>query len=336
MMQNKKKKIEQEKYNPDIKAHLENIKDRWGDPEENKMSLVKYGIKPLDKALWGIDTISGELNVILGPEKQRKTTFAINILINIMMADMPKEKPFVVIDTLESGMHPNRYVDTLIANLASRWLMRQEHEKYECPVCKTDFCKRLRLSPDFLRFKDRTPDQLQAIDWAIAQMKSWPLFIYGATLFQGNTRILKSSAERWRVLQGEHNAKIYFIDHVQQYSFGFGLTSDYEKQLRAVAEVGDFVAQYGTVVFLLSQVSLTSQREAREGIGRIGATGGQKAAQEANTIFATGYKDDSGIMEISVLDSRKAGRFSIVHPLDDTSGAFFGEPTRRSKVIDDE
>lgn len=330
-----KKELEVKAYDPSIQAHLQDIRDRWGTPDENKMSLVKYGIKQFDIALFGIDTLNGELNLVLGPEKQRKTTFAINLLINIMMAELPEVKPLVVIDTLESGMHPDRYVDTLVANLASRWLIMEGHNKEGCKPCRDKYCKLLSLSPEFLRFKDRVPEQLKAIDWALATMKNWNVYIYGAMEKQGNTRALEPSVVRWKRLHEEKGAKIYFIDHIQQYDIGFGFTSDYEKQIQAVKQVGNFVAQYKTVVFLLSQVSLTSQRDARDGKGRIGASGGQKAAQEANTVFATRYEPNSGQMEISIIDSRKAGRFSVIQPLDDVSGAFYGETTRKSDVIGD-
>ncbi len=342
----------QELYDPSISALLAQTSEDWGDPMINRESLVPYGIPSFDKFLYGIDTYNGELILVIGQEKQRKTTFAINIVINFMTAESLIEKPVTIIDTLESGMHPSRYRDQMLSNLASRYLIEEE-EHYpwgRCNICQEEPCKVLRLTPEFLRYNSRNRIQKDALDYAMDEMNSWPLFIFGANPYQGNTRNLMESIRgdkvsstswhykwaedkkearqlsRWEYMIHEYDAKIFISDHVQQYSFG-GEPSDYEKQLRAVAAIGDIVAKWNVATLLLSQVSLTSVRETRNTTyGKLGAMGGSKGAQEANVIFSTHYNpQQSKNMIISIEDSRKSGAFNVRQQIEARSGAFFGK-----------
>jgi hypothetical protein len=353
-------------YDPSIKSLLRATETDWGDPEQNREMLVPYGIKPFDDALYGIDIQNGELILIQGPEKQRKTTMAINVIINYMILPIPKVKPVTVVDSLESGMHPARYRDQMIANVASRWLISKGHMAGgRCPECGEDSCKQLILSPEFLRYKTRTRDQKAAIEWAMSQMMQWPLYIFGASHYQGGARDLavsirgterpipdawhvkylqenqfqlKSGLElkdlirlsRWEFMIKEFGAKIFSADHVQQYQFA-GEPTDYEKQIRAVSAIGDLVARERIATLLLSQISLTSQRAVISGEGKWTASGGAKAAQEANVIFSVSYSPGSGHMTMAIEDSRKSSTFAVKQRLEDASGAFFGEPTRHTK-----
>lgn len=341
-------------YDPSIQALLEQTEEDWGDPMINRTMLVPYGISAFDKFLYGIDTYNGELILVIGQEKQRKTTFAINIVINYMTAESLVEKPVTIIDTLESGMHPSRYRDQMLANLASRYLINEEdHYPWgRCPICQEEPCKALKLTPEFLRYNSRSRTQKDALDYAMDEMNSWPLYIFGANPYQGNTRNLMESIRgdkvgptswhykwadddhkkearhmsRWNYMIQEYDAKIFVSDHVQQYSFG-GEPSDYEKQIRAVAAIGDIVARWNVATLLLSQVSLTSVREMRTTArGKLIAMGGSKGAQEANVIFSTHYNpQQTKNMIISIEDSRKSGAFNVRQQIEARSGAFFGK-----------
>lgn len=318
----------EEVYNPTIQALLDKASQDWADPEENRKSLVRYGIKALDKALYGINTTTGELNVILGPEKQRKTTLLLNILLNIQQDPRLDDttRPGFVLDTLESGMNPERVRDSLVSMMATKKMMLDGHRYMErCPACDNAKCGILGISPEFLMYNNRSKHQQEAIDWAFEEMRKWRLHIYGAALRQGNTRSMKVATPRWTDLVKE-GYKIFASDHIQQYSFSdASFESDYEKQIQGVSRIAEFVAQNNTAFFLLSQVSLTSQRAAQSGTDRIRASGGQKGAQEANTILATEYTPGSGRMTIKLMDSRKAGRLDTSVELEDASGAFYGE-----------
>ena len=324
---------EERAYNPSIQALIEATKEDWGNPLEQRKLLVPYGIPPFDLALYGIDVINGELNIVMAPEKKRKTTYMINVISNIMMGDKPKEKPFIVVDTLESGMPPNRYRDSLISNVATRYLLDRGHKhNSRCPVCGTTPCKELGFSPEFLRFNSRTNTQQQAIDYALAEMSTWSLYLYGANPQQGATRNLQGSVSRWEELIEKLGMKILIVDHLQLYSFGgFNNLTDYEKQLRIVSACGEVVAKHNIVIFLISQVSLGSQKEAKAGTGKWNTMGGTKAHQEANTIFYTNYENGSGEMEIGIQDSRKSNTFSVTTAIEDVSGTWYGEFKRSYK-----
>lgn len=335
-----KKPIYLTEYDPTALGLEAQCDDDWGNPVENRRNLVPYGIREIDKALYGLDTMNGELNLILGQEKQRKTTFAINIVINYMTSEKPEIKPMTVIDALESGMNPKRYRDTILSNLATRILLAQGHTiGRQCPKCGTPLCQCLGLSPEFLRYKTRNQAQEEAIAMARHTFKQWPLHIYGANPVQGDTRNLKAAIRekdaRWRYLVHEFGAKIFVIDHVQQYSLEQIDATDYEKQIRAVGAVGDIVAQESVVTMMLSQVSLTSVRAQKEGSGRISAAGGQKGAQEANVVFSTSYTPGSGQMRIAIDESRKSGTFAMVQPIEDTSGAFYGDAKPASVSLEE-
>ena len=305
----------------------------WGTPEGNRELLLPYGIKPLDKALYGMDTISGEMILIQGPEKQRKSTLVANIVVNYMMGPKPVVKPFTVIDTLESGMTPGRYRDTLISIVASRLLFAQGHRYKEgCPICGEASCRTFGISPEFLRYNTRNKMQEDVIQGAIAEMQNWPLHIYGASAEEGDTRNLLTSVigtdqlmSRWQYLIEEKGMKVVVTDHLQQYSFQNEHLSDYEKQLRTVAAKSDVVAKYKLVNLEISQVSLTSQKDAAAGLGKMTATGGRKAASEATSTITVNYEGGSGSVTITLEDSRRYKPFSMTQTLEDVSGCFYGE-----------
>lgn len=319
----------QTKYDSSIQARLKERKAAWGKHEENLENLIRWGIPALDKRLVGINTFTGELNLIIGEEKKRKTTLMINVLVNILTAPKPKEKPAVSIDTLESGMQPDRYTDQIISNLAGRYLMANGHVPVthgNCPVCGST-CKELAITPEFLMFLPRSQEQLKAIDFAYDTMQSWKLDIWGANLSEGNTRSLNealgkmTNEARWIWMSEEKGTDIFIIDHVQQYRFETLDVTDYEKLMRAVTAMSSFVASNKKVVFMLSQISLTSLRESRAG-GTAKASGGKKPHEEANSILRTTYEDGSGVLGIALDGSRKsAGGFYHELSIDDVSGA---------------
>lgn len=322
-----------DRYDPHINALLDQIEQDWDKPEVNREHLVPYGLWPLDKALYGIDTINGEMILVLGEHKKRKTTLLLNILANIFTRETGK-KPVTNVDTLESGMPPSRYRDALISIVASKYLIREGHSPTNCQMCGKDICKELGISPEFLRYNSRSRKQMQAIEYAVDTMRGWPLLIHGANPFQGDTRNLQSSVRaknsRWLHLIHEEGVSMLVSDHVQQYSVGNGLeATDYERQLYAVSSAADIVAQWHVALFLISQVSLTSVRT-----GKMAAAGGNRGAQEANVVLGTDYTPGTGTMKISVLESRRSATFDFWHPIDDTSGAFYGKPGKYTEATE--
>ena len=318
-------------YDPSIAHHASTAKERWGNPEENRKYLVKYGVPFLDAYMYGIDIEAGELLLVIGEEKKRKTTFFINTVVNIHTAKLPVIKPYTVIDSLESGMPPERYTDQIIANLASRYLMQNGHLPVShgmCPACNEGrVCQELTLTPKFLRYMNRSPQQGIVIDRALDEVSGWSLDIWGASLKEGDTRNLYAAVgkmnqtSRWVWAVEELGAKLFATDHIQQYDFEEGILSDYEKQVRSVLKMGSFVAAYKVAVFMLSQVSMTTLRAEKAG-GKVKAAGGKKSHEEANGIIRTTYEQMSGLLGVHLEDSRSSSTGSAQIPIDDVSGAY--------------
>jgi hypothetical protein len=109
-------------------------------------------------------------------------------------------------------------------------------------------------------------------------MNNWNLHIYGPSPKEGDARNLDASVRgvdsRWRRLVKEHEKVIFVSDHAQQYIVP-GAKDDYSKLIEVVPAQSDIVAQHGAVVISLSQVSLTSAREAASGTGKFTAAGGR-------------------------------------------------------------
>ena len=325
-------------YNPELQSigHLISLCEAdWGDPISNRTMLLPTGLTPLDKAVYGLDTINGEVVLIQGPEKQRKSTLVANIIVNYMLSARPAEKPLTVIDTLESGMQPKRYRDLLISLVATQVLfdLGHVHGTY-CPACNAPQCMQMGINPEFLRYNTRTDTQTEAIKEAMNIISRFPLHIYGAANEEGSTRSLarsvlgtKDLSSRWSYLIDEYGARVFVTDHLQQYSFEGEIVSDYEKQIRTISAVSDTVAARQIVCLLLSQISLTSQREAASGTGKYTATGGRKAAAESTSIISVNYESGASDMCITLEDSRKSAPFSMYTNLEPASGRFYGEVT---------
>jgi len=322
-------------YSPHIRDLIKQCVDDWGKPEDNRKLLVPYGIPELDRALYGVDVLNGELVVVQGQEKNRKTTFMANVIANICNNAELVNPPVINIDTLESGMPPRRYRDSLISIMATRYLLGEGHTPFShCHACGQAVCNQLGITPEFLMYNSRTKDQLKAINYAIATMSEWSLLVHGANPMQGNTRDLGNAYDpqepaesRWVRLIEEEGVNMFVIDHAQQYAIA-GEASSYEKLIKSVSAIGDLVARYNVACFLLTQVSLTSVRESRNG-GTLMAAGGSKAAEEANSVISTKYESGSGVMRIILEESRRASSFTLWQPLDDESGCFIGRATTK-------
>lgn len=320
-------------YDGSAKYWAETALERWGKREENLMSMVRFGLSHLDRALYGIDVDNGELVMIQAPEKARKTTTVMNIVMNYMTADLPLEKPITIMDTLESGSPPDKVADKFIVMLAAEYIMARGHTQADyCVACDNPDCKHLSMNVKWLRYQVRNPLQKEAIDFAREEFSKWPLTIYGAPIDMGNTRDLywasgMGADGRWYRLMKERGAKIFISDHLQQYAFLDGTQSDYEKQIRAVDSLGAFVATHKAVVFALSQISLTSIREANSGSGKWTASGGRKAAQEAVSILSTHYdsKENPSEVKVRIEDSREAPQITFFNKVDPFSGRFYGD-----------
>jgi len=299
----------------------------WGDPEENMKSMIYYGIKYVDQALRGIDFRNGELIGIQAEAKNRKSTMLANLVLNVA----PKLKDtWICIDTLESGMPPETYRDVLIAILATRIIIKNHFgERSDWPDYQTisRVCD-LVISKEFLWLSKRTPEQEWAIEAAKNYLAKLPIMIFGAAYKQGNARDFEATMARWRALaEGKcpglegYICKLFACDHIQQLD-PFGI-SDYAGMEKVVGEYGKFIAQTKSVIIAVSQLSITSVRGEREGLGRATAKGGAKLEAEANVLFRTKYSQRENYkLVIETCATRRQPPPTVVQELDPQSGAF--------------
>lgn len=140
-------------YNPRFSAFAGNAEQRWGSAEENLKNLIRYWMcDAFDNAIHGL-RMNGELIAIKAEQKQRKTTLLANWLLNFAR-QLPGDT-WICIDTLESGMPPNRYADALLAILATKIMVMEYYpNKLEWPsateiVTHPELGPQLRLNPDF-------------------------------------------------------------------------------------------------------------------------------------------------------------------------------------------
>lgn len=313
--------INNEVYNPEASALALKAVSRWGKREERRHNLVKYGIPDLDLALSGINTEDGELNIVQGFHKHRKTTFMINVMCNIMTDPSVENKPGIAVFTLESGMSPNRYIDQILCVLATRFLLQHNHTHDEyCMVCGAPQCRALGLTPEFLALMELNRYQKEAIEWSINEvLKKNRLFIFGANPVEGDSRSLRSTLQLVDYMVKSDGVKIVVADHAQQYDEG---ETSYDKLEKVIDGYGTMVAKYNFAAFILSQVSLTSWREAKQGTGSTTATGGNRGAQEAVSVLETSYQSGDDKMVIAIKESRKAESLQVQVPIEKKSGCF--------------
>jgi len=319
-------------YDPTIAGLIDRTDEDWGDPAENVAKRIDFGIPPIDKALFGMDCINGELLGIQANEKERKSTVLANILYNVA-----SQKRFgVCIDTLESGMNPLAYRDVLISMVTTRTMIASVygddramwpvvHDIFAHPVLQDQLC----VSKDFLWYSSRSARQQAAIEQAKKQLRGMPIVIFGPHPEEGDTKNLQASMQRWHLLyHGEHPkakgkcVRVFGSDHLQEYAIR---GDDYIRMEAVVPAFADFVTSHpGTVVIAVSQVSVTSTRLAKQGLGQKKAKGGAKLGAEVVTIFETEYdqKATPYTVTIGLSATRKRPFPTVTQEIDPSSGAF--------------
>ena len=314
---------EESSYDPRGFALVEGIWDEFSNEsvEVNREAMIPFGVDAFDKAIYGMNRVTGEFILVQSQEKNRKTTFVINTIINMMMHD-PNRRPMTVIDVLESAMNTRTYRDAILVNLAGRWMMDQGHlAGRHCPICG-GACKELTLSFRNIRLIHKSKTQMHALEYAVDEFASWPIHLYGAGLMEGTTRRLTISANRWSRLVEKFGAEVLVSDHVQQYyDPNKPDETAYARLERAIPVLANTVAEYHVIGFCISQVSLGSVKEAQSGQGKLTAMGGAKGAAEGSIIISTKYAPDTYEMMAKLENSRYGGNLPVTIGIDKDSGA---------------
>lgn len=336
-------------YDPRIGAIDDGLS---GEPkaEQVKKRVLDYGLqlRHINGAIpTGVDIENGELIVIQGPEKHRKTTLALN-LVRSWCRSGKLQGGRVLVETLESGMSPKKYKQALVvmqatASMANELyggvskfpMLRKALDEYTDMTAIRDardpaspdgnVGDLFRLSVKYALTADRTPLQHRAITAAVKEVNEWPLIIYGAPIKKGRTKLLetlngKSPSEclpyrRWQAAVEKLDVRIIVVDHVQGYSGG----SAYDVLERAVAYMAAAVAELGVVMIAVSQLSLTSRRSGNEKYAR----GGARLAEEANLVLLVSYPQNADYMQIECAAARDEPPPTIKVPIEKHSGLLF-------------
>lgn len=324
-------------YDPTLRGLIAQTDEDWLDPELVQANMVHFGINYIDQALYGMNFLSGELIGIQAEAKRRKSTMLANVVLNVAyIFSQRNPMHWICIDTLESGMPPKAYRDMLISMTATRILIAEVFgtNRTNWPAWSDinrhpDLQRELGLSKEFLWFCRRSQKQHAAIERAKIMLSRMPITIFGPVPGEGETRNLNKGIARWHALyNGEFKEaegcehRLFCSDHVQQYK---GWAEDYGK-LEAVNNAhSQFVAEHAnTVAVEVSQLSVTSMRLERQGMGQAQAKGGAKLEAEVNILFRTRYDKVAAPwrMLISVEETRRRPPPDVYQELDPDSGAF--------------
>lgn len=330
--------IKQDKeYNPYVKEQLKNIEESWGDSQRNRENMIRTGIKSLDELFYGIDP-SGELIAIQGQEKNRKTTLAVNWIVNMALDEFNREK-HIVVDTLESQMDFQRYRDTMIAMLMVKFLVEETNHRHgRCPVCG-EKCRLLdKLSPEFFRYRrDKLDGRVktdfnEALGYATAMLGRTNIMVYDGRIGQGQTRNLEKSRERWKRLAEEGRLDLLFIDHTQQYHIQGISSGDHFQHLNHVVDVvSTTITEHAFPVVLLAQVSKGSIMSASNP-SEYQSSGGPKLSQEASVVITT-KKSSNTSFDAIVGVSRVSGTAKVsFNKVDASSGFIIDKNAELSKI----
>ena len=320
---------------PSIYGLVERAELDWGQPEENAKNLISYYLAPeFDTTVCGLDVTRGEYIVLQGDEKNRKTTFLLN-LVYVFARQLKKHNKWVCVDTLESGMVPGAYRDALLNMVATRYMVSRVFggDRYKWPspdqiMGHEDLKTQLVLDQNFLMYNKKSEFQLEAIEYAKKVVGSLPISIFGAAKKEGMARRLDTNMERWQMLYEGTFPKLegcehflFITDNVQQVS-DFDSNSAYGSLGGIVSTHGNFAAENRVVVWDVHQISLRS-KEAKDPMAR----GGKRANEEANYVFETTYESDLNPLWLKLRTprSRKKPPPKLRIPIEPNSGAILGK-----------
>ena len=348
-----------------LKEIIDESEDRWGDPTENIGRLIPFGIAGVDENLLGVPIDRGGVIGLQGVPGSRKTTLLVNILINQCLSGRLPPGYHIGIDTLESGMTIERYADVILAIVATKFLVYWHWNE----TSERDIIKLLRMGlpernpaeiiydvgyvqdgklvgeakfrPEFFIYGMRTKRQLEAIKMAKAVVRNFPIMIFGVSEHPDievakrrttDVTNLERSHKRWHEMAEEHNMRELAIDHLQEYYLP-GASNDYEKMQMVVSAAAQWQKVWRAVLWMLSQIGVTSERESRKSGISAYAQGGKVLEAESQVMWQVEYNSvEPYIIELlRPIKSRIGMHGKIAIPIDPTSGAFIG---RAGKYVD--
>lgn len=317
--------------------------------EEDLSNVLPFGVAHIDQAMVrGVNLKEGELIVIQGSEKNRKTTLVLNMVRVWSKLRHCLQGGKILVETLESSMTRARYKQHLITMEATAYMMARHYGvldgNMQFPVIfpdkphirianmdqvYKDMESELLLSVDRAMRCLRTPLQQEALEYAVEEVNKWPVLLYGAAPNEGHTRAFNFNGRsinfrdelpylRWIHAIEEYGVKIIVVDHVQGYP---GAGSDYERLGEVSDRFSTLVAENHVVVVAVSQIPLTALRDPTAGIY---ARGGKRLSEEAYLVLTCEYDQDMPYMTIYPSASRGALPPVTRQNMEMNSGVFIG------------
>jgi hypothetical protein len=303
-----------------ITSLLDRIETDWGDPEENKLRVVRTGIPTVDNLVYGFEE---GLTGIIGASGSRKSTFIANAVLYNSVSKKIQDRIPQVIFTAESGMRPGRYRDMLIAMRATQYLRHWQNIE-GLPGETPNY-----LFTDFFRFYKPNETQSHAIQLAIHDLSNAPLYIIGSGQ-EGGVDSIANYHELFKTIAGEIGYAAVYIDHLHSIytpnAFG-----DYEVINAIVPVLANVVKLYNFPVVAAAQVSAGSQRIKLEE-----ARGGTRLREECSLYFKVRYKRlPYHCIELFVDKSRKSNdQITIEVPIEHHSGLVISDGVVTSEATE--
>ncbi len=342
---------------------VDNVEDEWGDPDENIGRIVPFGYKLIDEAMVGLPIDRGMIIVLQGVSGARKTSMAINFLVNQCLSGRLPQGYHIAYDTLESGMTVERIRDIMLSMVATKFLVywywndTDERDIVQLlsrglpdgkPIAnlvnnvQSNGKRDTVLRPEAFRFY-LSEKQHVAKMMAKNVIRNWPVFIFGASehketdirkLRTTPTWNLEQSAKRWSLLYDEYNVRQLYIDHGNAYVFADN-PNDYEIQKRVMSSIQGWQKESLGIAWLLAQVGVGAARAARsEGIDP-NAAGGNIWERESSVTWTVIYDpDDPYFTKLKRPNKSRIG----MHPdlaimIEPFSGVTIGQATLWSQRI---
>lgn len=333
---------------------------KWG---EERTEGVPFGLLPTDNVSGGLDIEAGGLYSIQGNEGSRKTSLALNILINQCLSGKLPEKYAIEWDSLESGMTIQRVAHVIISILANRYMTLWFHtkmfdetdyhklmaafsvqngERAILEVTKTENDRTFQenvIKPERLVRGRYTPFQRKAIEVAWGVANTFPVILSGVSedrrhLAERESRLyvpsvattnLEESAERWERHALEFDVRELWCDHIGKYDLP---GSDYDVMKAFIRASTRWLAkESGRTVWALCQVG-TAQRQAyRSSEYELpSARGGALVAEESMLAYHLKYnwRITPYWVRVNMAKSRIGVHDDMYVPIERESGAMFG------------
>lgn len=336
---------------------------------------VPFGVKHMDIAFpRGVKPTSPQINVIQGGGGSRKTTLMLAFIESQCTSGLLPKDHLIVVDSLETGMTIERYALILRAIVATKIMIYEEHTGKQSTTirelfdrrlpdmspediidqvssgsgswCRTDCC----LFPDFIESwyarQDgfaMSPRQDDAWGRAGDAVSDFPIVLNGISEHMDieerirrvtHTTTIEDSFERWKKLSDENGSVQLVIDYMQEY-FIPGVMEHYQKQLRVVPYVAEWVKYSGNTAWVLSQEGVGHQKDAMAGRQVLGSSGGDILKNSAQLNVRVEYRKEKNPFWILLFPPVKARRGSFSKcglMLEPNSGAIFGESKSFSQI----